>query len=134
MTAQELLKPRFEVIADYPFNPHEIGSIIESKTESLHQTTTTYWNEFSENVKCENYCPICSFEKYPHLFRKLNWWEKRAKEDMPTKLISKADNKGSIFEIVYWDMEIMHGIIDVELMQVCSLLLWSPEYGYFPID
>lgn len=116
MTAKELLKPRFEVIADYP-NPKDycyfpVGEII--KIESL------------EDI---NY-----LEKYPHLFRKLNWWEHRKIEDMPKKVMSLADDKKDTYIIEEWDMEILVGWIDKEKRSACSLLSFNPEYGYIPVD
>jgi hypothetical protein len=135
MTAEQLLKPRFQVIADYPFNPHAIGAILEAKIESIHQTTYPYRNEFGETVNCENYCHISSFEKLPHLFRKLNWWEKRKKEDMPKKLICKAiPNDTEIMEIIEWDMDLLIGILDKEARSCCNLRTFNPKYGYFPVD
>lgn len=90
MKAEDLLKPRFEVIADYPFNPHQLGSVLEAIHTSIHQTTTSYRNEFGDIVQQEQYCNHSDFEKYPHLFRKLNWWENRTIDQMPKRLICKA--------------------------------------------
>lgn len=137
MTAQELMKPRFEIIADYPYNPHKIGSFIESPAwfSSIHQTTTKHTDEFGDNANQENYCMVSDFEKYPHLFRKLNWWENRKIEDMPKKLICKAiSNDTEIMEIQEWDMNILVGWLNKESRKCCSLLTFNPEYGYFPVD
>jgi len=137
MTSQELMKPRFEVIADYPYNPHKIGYFIESPIQfsSIHQTTTKYTDEFGDNVNQENYCMVSEFEKYPNLFRKLNWWENRKIEDMPNKLICKAiPNDTEIMEIKEWDMDILVGWLDKKSRQCCDLRIFNPEYGYFPID
>lgn len=54
MTVKQLLQPRYKVIADYPDSPHEIDDILE--------LTTNNWR-------------IC--ECYPHIFKKLEWWENR---------------------------------------------------------
>jgi len=62
MTAKELMQPRFEVIAEYPNCIFKKGDILERIAE------------------------VEELEKYPHLFRKLNWWEFRKIEDMPKKL------------------------------------------------
>lgn len=137
MTAKELLTPRFEVIADYPYNPHEIGAIIESEVgiSSIHQTTIQYTDEFGENIKQQNLCTPSSFEKYPHLFRKLNWWEHRKVEDMPNKLVCKAmSNDYSIHFIEEWDLKNLFGYTDKSNWKGCGLLSFEPEYGYFPVD
>ena len=135
MKAEELLKPRFEVIADYPFNPYKIGEIAkDSNYDSILQTKTIYTNEFGETVEQSNFCNAESFEKYPALFRKINWWEKRNKEDMPKKVMSLANDKKNVFDIEDWDMEKLIGWINKEEKSICSLRIFKPEYGYIPVD
>lgn len=51
MNAEQLLQPRFEVIADFPGNTLPIGCNIEQ----IH-------------------LKVINMSLYPHLFRKLNWW------------------------------------------------------------
>lgn len=70
MTPQELLKPRYEVIADFPKNWNKVGDIIEY---SIGQPQILYLNG-KDTVPIEN---------YPHLFKRLEWWEERRPEDMP---------------------------------------------------
>ena len=114
MTAAELMTPRYVVIADYPGNVLEIGSIVEvypGKTQL----------EF--------------IEKYPHLFRKMNWWEKRTEEQMPKKLICKAikdDNRINVIE--KWDMKNLFGYTNLAERQGCGLRSFNPDFGYFPVD
>lgn len=87
MEIQKLLKPRYKVIASYPSSKYEVGSTIE-------------------NIG-ENYCMFLN--EYPHLFRKLEWWEERRPEDMPeyVKLLSKPYNGsywevGAIVKVIEW--------------------------------
>lgn len=63
------LKPRYKVIADYPGNPYPIGAIGTTDSE--------YWAQ-------SNYRLIISEapDKYPHLFKKLEWWEHRTIEEL----------------------------------------------------
>lgn len=113
MTAAELMQPRYEVIAEYPSCHHELGSIVDNVTE------------YSEAF----------FNKYPHLFRKLNWWEYRKAEDMPKKLICKADHFGQdVYEIEEWDMPFMIGWVNKLEGTGCDIRLYVPECGYFPVD
>lgn len=119
MDVTELLKPRYKVIADYPKNPYAVGDIITCK--------------FIDKEICDDLSQ--HKEKYPHLFKKLNWWEHRDEKDMPMYLRSDCDKKNGIFsfhKIVGWDMKNLYGIIDYETRSVCSLLAFNPEYGYFP--
>lgn len=120
MTSSELMNPRYEVIADYPSNQNSIGSVLECPN---------YDNDFTKKYWAE------SNNKYPHLFRKMNWWEKRNKRDMPMKLICKAiPNDTEIIEIQEWDMDILVGWIDMKKRTCASLLIFNPDYGYFPVD
>ena len=121
MTAQELLKPRFEVIADYPGNEFGgIGTVLDRD-----------WGEYPDG---EGKPPSWSISDFPHLFRKMNWWEGRHKDDMPKKVMSMYDEKGDTFEIQEWDMDILVGWIDKEQRSCCSLKVFTPQYGYVPID
>ena len=69
MTVENLMMPRYKVIADYPGmdDSYEIGEVLKPAYTGI-------------------------VDAYPHLFRKLNWWEERKVEDMP--------------EYVKWDVDI----------------------------
>jgi hypothetical protein len=60
MTAKELMIPRFEVTAEYPSSIYEVGQEVIASTEYM----------------------VAFFTKYPHIFRKMNWWEKRSAEQI----------------------------------------------------
>jgi hypothetical protein len=75
MTKEELLRPRYKVIADYPNGAYEIGAVIE-----------TYESAMARALNLENEdCKICLLD-YPALFKKLEWWEERKPEDLPEYL------------------------------------------------
>lgn len=57
---QELLKPRYKVIGDFPHSSMPVGMVF-----------------------CKEYSDGDFWDKYPHLFRKLEWWEERTVEEMP---------------------------------------------------
>lgn len=63
MSVEELLIPRYKVIADYPGSPYTVGQIIHVHGE--------------QGVNCEY------FNKWPAIFKPLQWWEERDKNDMP---------------------------------------------------
>jgi hypothetical protein len=98
MTNEELLEQRFKVIADYPYSPHKIGDIIQSNHggDGIHQTTIQYKDEFGEEISQQNLCKSKSFEKYPTLFRKLEWWEERDSHDLPEYI------KNTLFGTKLW--------------------------------
>lgn len=116
MTAQELLIPRYKVIADYPGSVYVVGEIISDDTNCI---------EFLEEL-----------DKYPHIFEKLNWWEQRTVEEMPKRLICKAipETAHEIIEIEEWDMELLYGWRNKAERKCASLRSFNPKYGYFPAD
>ena len=131
----EMLQPRYKVIADYPYCPYEIGDLVEFTDlgTSFHCTTTKEWNTFTEEFSDSvNYFSIDCLEMWPHLFQRLQWWENRNANEMPKYVKSLADEKGDIFVIQEWDMEMLVGWIDKKQRSVCSLTTFKPEYGYFP--
>ena len=72
MTTEELLKPRYKVIADYPNCTFSVGQVLvqDDKEE------TDFWT--GDQLYTDRYP-----KQYPHLFKKLEWWEERKPEDMP---------------------------------------------------
>jgi hypothetical protein len=65
----DLMKPRWKVIADYPKNPYHVGDILNGGFRS------------EDLIYCDDKGP--RWRDYPHLFRKLEWWEERKPEEMP---------------------------------------------------
>jgi len=83
MTTEELLKPRYKVIADYPKSLYHVGDILNAGWRS------------EDLIYCDHDGP--RWRDYPHLFKKLEWWEDRKIEDMPeylkqTGMVDGADN------------------------------------------
>jgi hypothetical protein len=82
MTPTELLKPRYEVIADYPGSLFELGEIVSPYKEKA----------------------TAAFDKYPDIFRPLQWYEHRKPKDMPEyvkwrDLVGKAGGTEKEFEM-----------------------------------
>lgn len=60
LTTEELMRPRWEVISDYPGNRvDKVGKIVSYADDS------------------------CDCNNYPAIYRKLEWWQGREAEDMP---------------------------------------------------
>ena len=121
--ALSLMQPRYEVIGDAPLLLNKIGEVITSSHPS-GQIECRFL--FQGNV-------FVSPDSYPLIFRKMNWWEKRTAEEMPHKVKSLMNNKGDVYEIEEWDMELLVGWINKKERSCCSLLTFKPEYGYVPI-
>lgn len=66
MTIEQLMQPRWKVLADYPQSVYTVGEIL------FYKDVTSSIGAF--------------FREYPHLFKKLEWWEERKVEDMPMYL------------------------------------------------
>jgi hypothetical protein len=80
MTTEELMKPRYKAIADYPYSGRKVGDVFHPSDVKAHSLF---------------------LDRYPHLFSKLEWWEERKTEDMPEYY--KID--GTIYK---WERE--HGL------------------------
>lgn len=121
--AVSLMQPRYEVIGEAPLLTNKIGEVLACSHPS-GQIECHFL--FQGNVHV-------SPDSYPLIFRKMNWWENRTAEEMPKKVKSLADNKGDVFEIEEWDMDILVGWINKKERSCCSLLTFKPEYGYVPV-
>lgn len=85
MTPEQLMKPRYKVIADYPrmeydqLGKDDVFEVNHSNAE-LQKRQLEYFN------------------KYSHLFRGLHWWEGRRPETMPLYVRNAAD--GIVFKLL----------------------------------
>ena len=73
MTTEELLKPRWKVIADFPGRYRtgiKVGDVLIPK--EIDQPETYFVADYYVNLS-----------HYPAIFRKLGWWEERDEKDMP---------------------------------------------------
>lgn len=78
MTNEELLRPRYKVIADYPNATYDVGAILIEHEE----TGELYSIEHGFSPTPKIITPAIA-KDMPHLFQCLNWWEERKMEDMP---------------------------------------------------
>jgi hypothetical protein len=83
---EQVLIPRFKVVANYPGNTSfRVGEIITVDNKAIEK----------------------EFAVYPAIFRRLKWWEDRDQEDMPeyvkfTKMYASF-TKGEVFKWKTWD-------------------------------
>lgn len=83
-TAEELLKPRYKLIARYPGCDLNIGTLCTADSD--------LW------VRGNYHLVGKDVEKYPHLFKKLEWWEERTPEEMP----EYVNIAGEVLKIIDW--------------------------------
>jgi hypothetical protein len=69
---EQLLKPRYRVIADYPGNSRAIGEIYCHVAGDVFGVKDIPLFMYQHDL-----------EKYPHLFKKLKWWEERKVSEFP---------------------------------------------------
>lgn len=86
MTPEELMKPRYKVIADYPGCPFKVGQVLEKV-----KTVSGKWF-----VRGMFYQP----DDYPANFKKMQWWEERKPDDMPEYI--KFAHSGAVYKISKW--------------------------------
>jgi hypothetical protein len=89
MTPEQLMQPRYKVIADYPKSIHPVGTIIDAGWQS------------EDLLYCDWDGPRC--RDFPHLFKKLEWWEEREEKDMPEYVKINADEcsfiRGTVLKV-----------------------------------
>jgi hypothetical protein len=87
LSKEELLRPRYEAINDYPRSPFRKGDIIyPTKIASgLYGTAE-----------------IDNIDKYPNIFRKMNWWERKLSE-LPQYIKWQYAENGFIGTVTKWE-------------------------------
>lgn len=79
MTPNELLKPRFKVIADYPDRQVELNEILIGSNTGIFEGLISGTLMIGSDLN-----------KYPHLFKKLEWWQDREESDMPEYIVNQT--------------------------------------------
>jgi hypothetical protein len=117
MKTQELLSPRFEVIEDYPNSIYKVGSII---------------NTGYDRIFCDP--NSIKFSDFPHLFRKIQWFENRKEEEMPMFLKHKSlSGKTTYHKVILWDLSNPQFIQwKYSNQDFGNLGMWSINYNYMP--
>jgi hypothetical protein len=119
MDNEQLLKPRYKVVADFPFNPFTIGQIIKMEVFGIPDNADIKepcWQsekiEKSTGVSTIWYEPF--FIRYPHLFKELAWWEDRLPEEIPLYVrYGEWDKPHSIYKIVSLDLKENSAIAEI---------------------
>lgn len=103
MTPEELLKPRYKVIALWPNSKDtRVGAIMvfDNGIQAYLGGNATF---FSPLVM------INEVKKYPHLFKKLDWWEDRELADLPEYVCWSESKNREITKVVSWDNHPAYG-------------------------
>lgn len=98
----DLMRPRYKVIADYPESIHEVGDILSGASYEKHALYK---------------------DKYPHLFKKLEWWEERPESEMPEYLKGR---KGGVSKVLFYHMGSASATLDYQGTMPMPLELLQP--------
>lgn len=107
MTIENLLKPRYKVIATMPFGKFEVGDILlnlKCTTRPDQKEGEYIWMVVGGRFggKSVGIPMIKDPEKYPHLFQKLQWWQYREDSDMPKYVKwTSTERKGMIQKSIF---------------------------------
>lgn len=85
-TVEELMKPRVKCIANDTSGDFEVGEILYPDSDGFYYLYNDVgrWRLYPE--------------QYPHLFRRLEWWEERSPEDMPEYV--KYASTGKVYKAI----------------------------------
>jgi hypothetical protein len=76
-TIEELLNPRYKLIADYPGCSFEVGTILEPNHEGELFSKTAGYSWTVTRIMMQD------AKKFSHLIKILAWWEHREESEMP---------------------------------------------------
>lgn len=98
---QEFMKPRYKVIADYPGSIFDTGAILVQNMDTVGEVFMDSRDQVDPDwrFRDSNWIDPNIIPKYPHLFKKMNWWEDRKPEDMPDYIVNIEF--GSVYKIEY---------------------------------
>jgi hypothetical protein len=105
MTPDELMKPRYKVIAGYPSMPfmnNQVLNLVIRRTGGW----VYEWYEHDGKYEIGEY----ELKDYPHLFKKMEWWEEREEKDMP-EYVKHRRGEG-VLKIVSIDWKYMSVILE----------------------
>ncbi len=93
MSIEELMKPRYKVIAEYPKCPFEIGMVLKQDMDTVGEVYVL--ESEVGRIGDKNYVMPQYVEKYAHLFSPLPWYAERAAVDF-TGYVKLKLNEGTV--------------------------------------
>src|SRR5690242_15646600 len=136
ITPEELLRPRYKVIAIWPgmhIEPFRLNEIVTLQyyTEEEGEDKAEGFVYIPYKHKPKNFMWESFFTLFPHLFKKLEWYEERKTEEMPEYVKwdynPKTDNedvKGLVEKVIKWVQD-CHGVVTSGSM-VIATCHWLP--------
>lgn len=103
MTDKDLLVPRYLVLIDYPLSPYKVGDIIRLDSISLGKPYAVYppihWEQ--EEI-----------EKFPYVFRKLDWHESILYSELPKYVMIDSEQYIGPYCIDEWHFRNEHDVFN----------------------
>ncbi len=94
MSTEDLMNPRFSVTIDYPCGMWKKGDIIP-----------TYESAMGYAVKIDGVSEKICLKDYPEIFKQMQWWQSREKDELPKYLKTKAGNSvREVKDYIYFEM------------------------------
>jgi hypothetical protein len=123
-SAEELLKPRYKLIGDYPGCSFEVGTVLEPTEEGELFSKTGGYSSSATRIMLKD------AKRYPHLVEELRWWEERTDDEMPEYLrwnykpdVDHQNMKNYVAKVEGWQQAhfgvVTHG-------QVTATKFWIP--------
>lgn len=98
---EQLLIPRWKIIADFPSSPFKVGEYLI--IDSILRSEIYEYDNFKFNG-------IFIFpHEFPHLFKKLRWWEERENHELPKYIKFESRPNQWIVRKLPHPMEIVRG-------------------------
>lgn len=92
LTSEQLLKPRYKLISDYPGNKHKLGEVLHGRNDNMSGRLV-----FMIYIEFETWRSEEELDKYGDIFKLLQWWEYRKLEDLPEYV--KKERTGQVFKV-----------------------------------
>jgi len=95
MTNEQLLSPRYEVVAEDTSKTFKQGDVFQF--EKIYPYSG-YSCEFNGRIVAPAF-----FDKFPHLFKKLSWYERRPPDNMPEYVLWAESTDQEVSKVTEWD-------------------------------
>lgn len=96
---EQLMRPRYKVIADYPGSDYSIGEVLVLDDGGGESDEFYFCDEDGKHIEWEAF-----YKHYPHIFKPLEWWEERAPEEIPGYVkFAKENSYGHFGEVIKID-------------------------------
>jgi hypothetical protein len=95
---EELLKPRIKVIASMPIMKNKVGDYLRR-----YEYAGGDFDFGIKTVDAEHFYSLEEFNEWPYIFKILEWWEDRSKDEMPEYVKTIYD--GNVNKVIKYDFE-----------------------------